>query len=82
MSATVRRQLESGDIAPSDYLRARLAARDTAFWSRWAMRTLFVFGAAFLSAAIVTFVAHNWVYLSTVAKLGLLGALLLASAVG
>ena len=82
MSATVRCQLESGDIAPSDYLRARLAARDTAFWSRWAMRTLFLFGAAFLSAAIVTFVAHNWVYLSTVAKLGLLGALLLASAVG
>jgi uncharacterized membrane protein len=42
---------------------------------------LFVLGVTSLLGAVITFIAHNWVYLSTVGKLGLLGVFLLAAAV-
>ena len=61
-------------------LYRRLNARDTAVWQGRGRMLLFVLGVGSLLGALVTFIAHNWVYLSTVGKLGFLGALLLASA--
>jgi len=62
-------------------LDERFAGRDPVLWQKRGLLMLFVLGVASLLGAIITFVAHNWVYLSTVGKLGFLGAMLFAAAV-
>jgi hypothetical protein len=50
-------------------------------WVQRGLTTLFGFAVATLLAAIITFIAHNWVYLSAAMKLGGLGALLVGAAI-
>jgi len=50
-------------------------------WQARGLLALYGFGVASLLAAIVTFIAHNWVYLGTGLKLGGIGAALLICAV-
>lgn len=61
-------------------LQQTLSQRDSIAWLRRGLQLLFIFGIASLMAAIVTFTAHNFTYLSTVGKLTGLGALLIAAA--
>ena len=51
-----------------------------AIWQTRGLQTLFGFAAALLLGAVITFVAHNWVHLSTGVKLGGLGMLLVVAA--
>ena len=62
-------------------LAERLAGRDAALWHARGRLALFAIGVALGLGALITFVAHNWTYLNTVAKLGLIAALLVTSAV-
>ena len=52
-----------------------------AVWQARGLSTLFGFGVALWLGAVVTFVAHNWAYLPTGAKLGGIAGLLLLSAI-
>ena len=62
-------------------LAERLAQRDPVAWRARGRLALFAIGMALALGAVITFVAHNWTYLNTVAKLGVIAALLVASAV-
>lgn len=75
-----RRRLEQGLIAPKDYLRERLLERDSVLWKTRGRLLIFIMAVTSLLGAVVTFVAHNWTYLSTTGKLGLIGGLILVSA--
>jgi|GEM_PF-1987124 len=75
-----RHRLEQGLIAPADYLRERLAERDNALWQTRGRLLIFIMAVTSLFGAVVTFVAHNWVYLSTTGKLGLIAGLIIICA--
>ena len=76
-----RRRLEQGLIAPGDYLRERLSERDHGLWQTRGRGLIFIMAVTSLLGAVVTFIAHNWVYLSTTGKLGFIAALIVISAV-
>ena len=61
-------------------LTQTLSDRDRSIWLGRGLRLLFIVGIASLMAAIVTFTAHNFTFLSTVGKLAGLGGLLLVAA--
>jgi len=60
-------------------LAQNLSNRDHSIWLPRGLRLFFIFGVACLMTAIVTFVAHNLTYLSTVGKLGGIGVFLLVA---
>ena len=74
-----RLRLEQGLIAPGEYLRERLLERDSVLWKTRGRLLIFIMAVTSLLGAVVTFVAHNWTYLSTTGKLGLIGGLILIS---
>lgn len=59
----------------------RLAQRDAGLWAAYARRLLFVMTVGLGLMAVVSFIAHNWTYLATTAKLGLIFALIIAACV-
>ena len=73
-------RMTTADLPAESSLATRLAAREDGLWHGRGRRALFAVGVALALGALVTFVAHNWVYLGTVWKLGLIGAALLLCA--
>ena len=71
--------IEGGTVKGADYMKAVSFLRDSALWTRWAIRALFALAIGHLLSGIVFFFAFNWNDLSGMMKFAIIGGGILAS---